>query len=66
MQIATINDVCDSMKQQVLHMVQWAKCIPAFGELHLDDQVNNFEFLFINFIFLIRIKYKLTKLNLFE
>ncbi|KAK9510097.1 hypothetical protein O3M35_004953 [Rhynocoris fuscipes] len=39
MQIATINDVCDSMKQQLLHMVQWAKYIPAFSELQLDDQV---------------------------
>uniref|UniRef100_T1HAK9 Uncharacterized protein n=1 Tax=Rhodnius prolixus TaxID=13249 RepID=T1HAK9_RHOPR len=46
MQIATINDVCDSMKQQVLHMVQWAKCIPAFGELHLDDQINRVFLLF--------------------
>ncbi|KAL1110365.1 hypothetical protein AAG570_007896 [Ranatra chinensis] len=38
-QIANINDVCDSMKQQLLFLVEWAKFIPAFIELHLDDQV---------------------------
>lgn len=38
-QVATINDVCDSMKQQLLLMVEWAKHIPAFIELQLDDQV---------------------------
>lgn len=38
-QIAHINDVCDSMKQQLLILVEWAKYIPAFTELHLDDQV---------------------------
>ncbi|XP_015610177.1 hepatocyte nuclear factor 4-gamma isoform X2 [Cephus cinctus] len=38
-QIASINDVCDSMKQQLLILVEWAKYIPAFGELTLDDQV---------------------------
>ncbi|KAL7978960.1 hypothetical protein Chor_001263 [Crotalus horridus] len=37
--IATINDVCESMKQQLLALVEWAKCIPVFGELPLDDQV---------------------------
>lgn len=36
---ANINDVCDSMKQQLLILVEWAKYIPAFGELTLDDQV---------------------------
>lgn len=41
-QIASINDVCDSMKQQLLILVEWAKYIPAFTELQLDDQVNNF------------------------
>ena len=37
--IANINDVCDSMKQQLLVLVEWAKCIPAFTELYIDDQV---------------------------
>jgi nuclear factor 4 len=27
------------MKQQLLILVEWAKYIPAFGELTLDDQV---------------------------
>nr|BAN21221.1 hepatocyte nuclear factor 4 [Riptortus pedestris] len=38
-QVATIADVCESMKQQLLHLVEWAKYIPAFLELPLDDQV---------------------------
>ncbi|XP_069489674.1 hepatocyte nuclear factor 4-beta-like [Ambystoma mexicanum] len=38
--IATINDVCESMKQQLLVLVEWAKYIPAFCELPLDDQVS--------------------------
>lgn len=38
-QFASIIDVCDSMKQQLLILVQWAKSIPAFIELQLDDQV---------------------------
>lgn len=38
-QIAHINDVCESMKQQLLILVEWAKYIPAFTELQLDDQV---------------------------
>uniref|UniRef100_A0A8C5DG56 Hepatocyte nuclear factor 4-gamma-like n=2 Tax=Gouania willdenowi TaxID=441366 RepID=A0A8C5DG56_GOUWI len=33
------SDVCDSMRQQLLVLVEWAKYIPAFGELPLDDQV---------------------------
>ncbi|XP_055643388.1 transcription factor HNF-4 homolog isoform X2 [Toxorhynchites rutilus septentrionalis] len=36
---ASINDVCDSMKQQLLILVEWAKSIPAFADLQLDDQV---------------------------
>ncbi|KAG9474464.1 hypothetical protein GDO78_004657 [Eleutherodactylus coqui] len=36
--IANITDVCDSMKQQLLVLVEWAKYIPAFCELPLDDQ----------------------------
>ncbi|XP_065201989.1 hepatocyte nuclear factor 4-gamma-like isoform X2 [Planococcus citri] len=38
-QIASINDVCESMKQQLLYLVEWAKYIPVFSELTLDDQV---------------------------
>ncbi|XP_014361969.2 hepatocyte nuclear factor 4-gamma isoform X2 [Papilio machaon] len=37
--LAKINDVCDSIKQQLLILVEWAKYIPAFTELQLDDQV---------------------------
>ncbi|KAF3836026.1 hypothetical protein F7725_028584, partial [Dissostichus mawsoni] len=37
---ATVGDVCDSMRQQLLVLVEWAKYIPAFGELPLDDQVS--------------------------
>uniref|UniRef100_UPI00398F6813 hepatocyte nuclear factor 4-alpha isoform X2 n=1 Tax=Pristiophorus japonicus TaxID=55135 RepID=UPI00398F6813 len=37
--IAVISDVCESMKQQLLVLVEWAKYIPAFCELPLDDQV---------------------------
>ncbi|NXR13574.1 HNF4B factor, partial [Semnornis frantzii] len=37
--VATITDVCESMKQQLLVLVEWAKYIPAFCELPLDDQV---------------------------
>lgn len=38
-QFASINDVCESMKQQLLTLVEWAKQIPAFNDLQLDDQV---------------------------
>ncbi|KAJ8359193.1 hypothetical protein SKAU_G00157180 [Synaphobranchus kaupii] len=37
--MAAITDVCESMKQQLLVLVEWAKYIPAFCELPLDDQV---------------------------
>ncbi|XP_028966744.1 hepatocyte nuclear factor 4-alpha [Galendromus occidentalis] len=37
--IAKLGDVCDSMKQQLLVLVEWAKSLPCFSELHLDDQV---------------------------
>ncbi|XP_013863919.1 hepatocyte nuclear factor 4-gamma isoform X3 [Austrofundulus limnaeus] len=37
---ATVGDICDSMRQQLLVLVEWAKYIPAFGELPLDDQVS--------------------------
>lgn len=31
------------MKQQLLILVEWAKYIPAFTELQLDDQVLNLQ-----------------------
>ncbi|XP_028592501.2 hepatocyte nuclear factor 4-gamma isoform X2 [Podarcis muralis] len=37
--IAGISEVCESMRQQLLVLVEWAKYIPAFCELRLDDQV---------------------------
>jgi len=37
---ATSNDIVDSMKQQLLVLVEWAKYIPIFCELPLDDQVS--------------------------
>lgn len=37
--VAGISDVCESMKQQLLVLVEWAKYIPGFCELPLDDQV---------------------------
>ncbi|MGH0124967.1 UNVERIFIED_CONTAM: hypothetical protein FKN15_005518 [Acipenser sinensis] len=39
--IASISDVCESMKQQLLVVVEWAKYIPAFCELPLDDQIRS-------------------------
>lgn len=37
--VANIGDVCESMKTQLLFLVDWAKRIPAFTELQLNDQV---------------------------
>ncbi len=37
---ATSSDVVESMKQQLLVLVEWAKYIPVFCELPLDDQVS--------------------------
>ena len=37
--IANMNEICESMKQQLLVLVEWAKYIPCFCELPLDDQV---------------------------
>lgn len=38
-QLASIADIGDSMKQQLLILVEWAKYIPSFSDLSLDDQV---------------------------
>lgn len=48
--VATINDVCESMKQQLLVLVEWAKYIPAFCELPLDDQVKYGAFISLQFV----------------
>uniref|UniRef100_A0A673J717 Hepatic nuclear factor 4, beta n=1 Tax=Sinocyclocheilus rhinocerous TaxID=307959 RepID=A0A673J717_9TELE len=37
--IAGVSDVCESMKQQLLLLVEWAKHIPEFCELSVDDRV---------------------------
>ena len=38
-QNATREDVIDGIKRQLLFLVEWAKCIPAFASLSVDDQV---------------------------
>lgn len=38
--VATADDVTESIKQQLLVLVEWAKYIPCFCELPLDDQVS--------------------------
>ncbi|KAJ8249222.1 hypothetical protein GJAV_G00232490 [Gymnothorax javanicus] len=37
--IASVEDVCESMKQQLLLLVDWAKRIPEFCSLPVDDRV---------------------------
>ena len=37
--IASANEIADSMKQQLLLLVEWAKSIPYFCELSTDDKV---------------------------
>lgn len=37
--IGNISDVCESMKKQLLILVDWARKIPAFEQLPLDDRV---------------------------
>jgi len=37
---ATRTDVSESIKRQLLVLVEWAKCIPAFSSLTIDDQVS--------------------------
>lgn len=41
--IACVGDVCESMKQQLLLLVEWAKRIPEFCELSVDDRVGLFQ-----------------------
>lgn len=40
--LATISDLSESIKQQLLLLVEWAKLLPPFYDLPLDDQVNFF------------------------
>ena len=37
---ATRTDVSEAIKRQLLVLVEWAKCIPAFAALSIDDQVD--------------------------
>lgn len=37
--IANANEITESMKQQLLLLVEWAKSIPYFCELSTDDKV---------------------------
>ena len=43
-QLASIADIGDSMKQQLLILVEWAKYIPVFSDLSLDDQVKKSDY----------------------
>lgn len=36
---ANHGEICESMRQQLLVLVEWAKYIPTFCQLSLDDQV---------------------------
>ena len=47
-QMASIADIAESMRQQLLILVDWAKFIPAFGELSLDDQVRGYSFFYMS------------------
>ena len=40
--VATVEDVVESMSKQLLILVEWAKFIPLFCELSLDDQVREY------------------------
>ena len=42
--LATVSDVCDSIQQQLLILVEWAKYIPSFCQLPLDDQVRSYTY----------------------
>uniref|UniRef100_T1JKM5 Hepatocyte nuclear factor 4-gamma n=1 Tax=Strigamia maritima TaxID=126957 RepID=T1JKM5_STRMM len=37
--IGDANDICESMRQQLKLLVNWAKEIPAFCQLSMDDQI---------------------------
>lgn len=42
MHVATLDDITESMRQQLLLMVEWAKALPPFNRLHMQDQVRHF------------------------
>ncbi|CAH0389201.1 unnamed protein product [Bemisia tabaci] len=37
--VANVVDICDSMRQQLINLVEWSKHIEAFRQLVFDDQV---------------------------
>lgn len=39
MHVATLDDITESMRQQLLLMVEWAKALTPFTRLHMQDQV---------------------------
>ncbi|KJH52759.1 Ligand-binding domain of nuclear hormone receptor [Dictyocaulus viviparus] len=61
---ATLNDVGKSIHQQLVLLVEWAKSLPQFAGLTLDDQAMTFIILYTEFLFTllyrIREKIKLT------
>lgn len=36
---ANVNEICLSMKEQIIRMVEWAKNIPVFSEFSMNDQI---------------------------
>lgn len=38
--VASLTDITESIQQQLLILVEWAKYLPAFCDLSLDDQVS--------------------------
>lgn len=55
--LASIPDIGESMKQQLLILVEWAKHIQAFSELVLDDQVHELSLQcgFLQVLFVIKV-----------
>ncbi|VDP26572.1 unnamed protein product, partial [Soboliphyme baturini] len=41
--LATITDISEAIKQQLIILVEWAKALPPFYELPLDDQVREYD-----------------------
>ncbi|VDP67154.1 unnamed protein product [Echinostoma caproni] len=38
-QFADVTDICDSIKTQLMFLIEWAKNLPSFGTLKMNDQV---------------------------
>lgn len=53
--VARAADVCESIKQQLLLLVEWAKRIPEFCELPVDDRVGHDWVCFIRCLHLMEI-----------